>query len=65
MHKSFTPSVCYHLQLCKYDTEGDPPDYSNIGEQKEVQCEISPDGKIALVYPVQYVNIALLSVHEC
>ena len=59
MHKSFTPSVCYHLQLCKYDTEGDPPDYSNIGEQKEVQCEISLDGKIALVYPVQYVNSAL------
>lgn len=55
---NFTSShgSCINVALCKYDTGGDPPDYSNIGEQKEVQCEISLDGKIALVYPVHKYN---------
>lgn len=47
---------CINVALCKYNTGGDPPDYINIGEQKEVQCDISRDGKIALVYQVHKYN---------
>ena len=47
----------FHLQLCKYNRD-DQPIYVDIGEQTDVQCDIS-DGKVALIYPVRYVNHTL------
>ena len=34
--------------------------YVDIGEQTDVFCDIS-DGKVALIYPVQYVSHTLWS----
>ena len=41
----------FHLQLCKYNDD-DQPVYTDIGEQRNVECEIDGE-KIALIYPIK------------
>ena len=60
----FSMHICshlhfFHLQLCMYNKD-DQPVYVDIGEQTDVFCDIS-DGKVALIYPVQYVSHTLWS----
>lgn len=51
MHICFLKHL-FHLQLCKYN-EDDQPVYNDIGDQRDVHCDIS-DGKVALIYPIGY-----------
>lgn len=46
-----SPLHLLYLQLCKYNKD-DQPVYNDIGEQRDVKCDIS-DGKVALIYPIQ------------
>jgi len=42
---------CINVALCKYD-EVPQPAYDDIGEQRDVKCDIS-NGKVALIYPIK------------
>jgi len=42
---------CINVALCKYD-EVPQPAYDDIGEQRDVNCDIS-NGKVALIYPIK------------
>lgn len=42
--------ICENVALCKYNKD-DEPVYNDIGDQRNVQCDIS-DGKVALIYPI-------------
>ena len=58
----FSMHICshlhlFHLQLCKYNKD-DQPVYDDIGEQTDVQCDIS-NGNVALIYPVLCVSHTL------
>ena len=57
MHTCSHLPLC-HLQLCKYNKDEQLNSYVDIGEQRDVHCDIS-DGKVALSYPVRYVSNTL------
>lgn len=52
-----TQGNCTNVALCKYNTDGDPPVYSDIGEQRNVMCETSDDYKFVLIYPIANPDI--------
>ncbi|KAL9969666.1 hypothetical protein ACROYT_G021904 [Oculina patagonica] len=43
--------ICKNVALCKYDTTGSPHVYIDIGEQRDVTCEME-NGKMTLIYPI-------------
>lgn len=44
---------CTNVALCKYDTDGIPPVFTDLGEQGDVMCEETDEYRFALIYPIK------------